>query len=462
MEIRQEFLSQCALYYDELDPVTTSALTLMDLSQKTFQMGIALGRRLLQSRLKRDPRAALETAPLCQACHKPLRIQQKAQKRTIQTVLGDIDYRRAYCVCDRCGKSRVPLDEALGIPPKGPSVDALHKVCHAAVATRSFEGASCVLNVQAGLKIPRKRIRHWAETEGKNLVEEQKDEVQQYQEGKVWKRPATIPDLFVITADGGRVQTRQTEKKDRWKESKIGVVYDALKQPNKSALRGEYKGARANTKTYVATMDSWGVIGWRLRVEAEKKGYSNAREKVFLGDGASGVKDVRDTHFSEATFILDWAHAAEHLSDCSKAIFGEGTTKAYRWYEKYANYLWEGNLDEIIRELNKQSKALGMPRPQDGDFSRRTILYRNAYSYFPNNKTAMNYPLFRSKGWPIGSGVVEGAVKQFALRLKGSEKFWNIANKGADEMLALCALYFSEDGRWEQYWRRRARPYTRE
>ncbi|MBI4801674.1 MAG: hypothetical protein HY796_04025 [Elusimicrobia bacterium] len=77
----------------------------------------------------------------------------------------------------------------------------------------------------------------------------------------------------------------------------------------------------------------------------------------------------------------------------------------------------------------------------------------------------MDYPRFQALGWPIGSGVVEGAVKQFAKRLKGTEKFWNVydwenpeaANSaGVEEMLTLCALYFSEDGRWDRYWQQRA------
>jgi hypothetical protein len=100
------------------------------------------------------------------------------------------------------------------------------------------------------------------------------------------------------------------------------------------------------------------------------------------------------------------------------------------------------------------------------------VLHQNAYSYFPNNQDAMDYPGFRAKGWPIGSGAVEGAVKQFALRLKGSEKFWNLGGPGpetededagplqmgAEEMLALCALYHSEDGRWQRHWEQRGRP----
>ena len=50
--------------------------------------------------------------------------------------------------------------------------------------------------------------------------------------------------------------------------------------------------------------------------------YPLAREKVFISDGASALKTLRQMHFSDAAFILDWYHAAEHLADCAKAAFG--------------------------------------------------------------------------------------------------------------------------------------------
>ena len=74
----------------------------------------------------------------------------------------------------------------------------------------------------------------------------------------------------------------------------------------------------------------------------------------------------------------------------------------------------------------------------------------------------------------VASGVVEGSVKQFGLRMKGSEKFWNLGIElgadtleeagrrpeatGAEEMLALRALYHCRDGRWQRYWEARGQP----
>lgn len=220
-----------------------------------------------------------------------------------------------------------------------------------------------------------------------------------------------------------------------------------------------YEGARSQTKTYVATMEPWESFGWMLRVEAEKRGYLQAKAKLLIADGAQHIRTLKNDHFPEAEMILDWPHATEHLSASSKAAFGEGTQAAREWYEEYRELLWKGKRDEIIRELERLSKKIGFPEKGESDASGRAMLYRNAYSYFPNNYDAIDYPRFRSKGWPIGSGVAEGAVKQFALRMKGTEKFWNVSESGAEEMLALCALYHSEDDRWKCYWKARAKPY---
>jgi hypothetical protein len=325
-----------------------------------------------------------------------------------------------------------------------------------AVVGRSFDDASELLGAHGEIRSSGKHVRAIAEAEGRRLVEQRAGQVAVFREGKADIASKEAPELLVVAADGGRVQTRQETKEEKWKEDKIGVVYDAVVCGEESDT--QYEGAKAQTKSYVATMESWEEMGWMLRIEAEHRGYCRAKEKLFLADGAKNIREVKDLHFPEATFILDWAHAVEHLSNCAKAAFGEGSSRAQDWYEKHKQMLWDGEVDLIILELRRLSVARGKPTEDDTEFSARKILQRDANSYFPNNKDAMNYPAFRAKGWPIGSGVVESAVKQFAIRLKGSEKFWNVSQTGAEEMLALCVLYHCQDGRWDRYWRLRAQP----
>jgi RNA polymerase-binding transcription factor DksA len=452
-----EFLTLCRTKFGGTRYPMTKNMNMVELVALVTESAAEIAKKLLESRLEEDPRCN-PTEPVCSQCNGKLRIQESKQRRGINTALGEIEYRRAYGVCDRCGHTAAPLDEALGIPVFGPSVEALQKICHAAVVGRSFEDGREILSVQARIQISAKHVRSIAETEGRRLADYCHEETAAYREGRLKVEGAQAPELLVVAADGGRVQTRTEKAGERWREDKIGIVYDAQAKPQAQAEPDEYEGASALTKTYAATMENWETLGWMLRLEAERRGYGGAKGKVFIADGAKHIRELKDLQFPEAVFILDWAHAVQHLSDCGKAVFGEGSADYWKWYEKHKQLLWKGRSEEIIRNLLRLSQRMGLPEKDEPETSPRRTLYQNAYSYFPNNRDAINYPYFRSQGWPLGSGVAEGAIKQFSLRLKGSEKFWNIAHNGAEEMLALCALYHSEDGRWDSHWRKRAQP----
>lgn len=346
------------------------------------------------------------------------------------------------------------------------SIGLLERVCHGAVVGRSFDDASEIMKVHGMVELSAKHIRTLAEGEGRRLTKERDQQIDLYRDGQE-APPENAPDLLVICADGGRVQTRQSDPMKRWKEDKIGVVYEGVVQPGQQADGEKYRGAKAKVKTYAATMESWESFGWMLRLEAHRRGYERAKAKLFLSDGAQHILEMQKFHFSDAVRILDWAHAAQHVADCAKAAFGEGTDKSGVWYAQHRQMLWDGKTTDLIRDIVKLSERAGSPKKDDTDGSPRKLLHQNATSYFPNNKEAIDYPAFRAKGWPIGSGVAEGAVKQFAIRMKGSEKFWNGLEEeepedslrtGAEEMLALYALYASEDGRWQRHWTQRAQP----
>jgi hypothetical protein len=61
----------------------------------------------------------------------------------------------------------------------------------------------------------------------------------------------------------------------------------------------------------------------------------------------------------------------------------------------------------------------------------------------------MQYPQFRQKGWPIGSGMVESANKNIVeARLKGSGMHWE--RKNVNSMLALRNAVCND--RWQEMW----------
>jgi hypothetical protein len=458
--------------------------SLSDLEAYLQREALNLARTALMHRLAVDPRADPKPGYECARCKKPLRIQEDRQNRTIPTALGDVEYRRPYGTCDRCGISYAPMDCGLGIPPTGGSIMRTELVCHAAVTAHSFEVAAGVLKKHDKIELSDQQVRRISEGEGRRLLKGSRGETQAFRQGKPIAGPQRVPELIVVVADGGRIQTRQpdesqhesaqegetdqaqekNEKGGVWKEDLVGAVYDASPQKAPQAREAEkYEGAKARVKTFVATLAGCEEFGWMLCVEALKRGYTQAKEKLFLSDGDPKLRTLRETHFSQANFILDWYHAVEHLSECAKAAFGEGSEECVRWYKRMKTKLWAGDMDAVIRAIEKESVRVGKPEPKEHAGSPRVILHRDI-GYFTENRKGCDYPRFRAEGWPIGSGVAEGSVKQFGIRMKGTEKFWNGFGHGmgAEEMLALLALQRSEDGRWEDYWRRRSRPYIRE
>ena len=111
-----------------------------------------------------------------------------------------------------------------------------------------------------------------------------------------------------------------------------------------------------------------------------------------------------------------------------------------------------GPFEAVARTLREAAQRLGAPRPDDDREHPRRVL-ANAVEYFEKHRVHMDYPAYRKKGRPIGSGVTERGVKQFYKRVKGAVRFWT--PPGVESILALRSLWLSQDGRWSQYWTNR-------
>ena len=96
--------------------------------------------------------------------------------------------------------------------------------------------------------------------------------------------------------------------------------------------------------------------------------------------------------------------------------------------------LWAGQVDAVIATLQAHADRLGPPQATDGLEHPRRVLANNV-GYFKAHRRHMDYPAYRGKGWPIGSGVTESAVKLFNKRVKGTEQFWSLP--GVESILSL-------------------------
>jgi len=135
---------------------------------------------------------------------------------------------------------------------------------------------------------------------------------------------------------------------------------------------------------------------------------------------------------------LDFAHAAEHLSDLSKAAIDAGSLLTDDWLTKQLHDLKHHGPSQVLADI----RELVAEHPEVKDLS-------DNLAYLEKREAQMQYPTFQAAGWPIGSGCVESANKVVVeARLKGAGMRWKRTNVNPMLVLrnAVC------NGRWGETW----------
>ncbi len=312
-------------------------------------------------------------------------------------------------------------------------------------ALHAFDPAALALNEDWGTHLDGKQVQRWAEALGEVVRAARDAEVAAYEQGQRPVGPANLPALLVIGMDGGRVQTREKsgENGSRWREDKVAALTSYQPGDGTPAQR-----PRPLVTTYVATMGATEPFGKLVRLEAERRGLRQTQTVLVMGDGGNWIDPLSEREHLHDQRIVDYYHAAEHLHDAARAALGKDTSEAAALAEQLEDALWDGQVAQVIAILEGHAQRLGPPRAADGPEHPRRVLANNV-GYFQTHRAHMDYPTYRQKGWPIGSGVTESAVKQFNKRLKGTEQFWNLP--GVEAILALRALWLSQDDRWRRH-----------
>jgi hypothetical protein len=333
----------------------------------------------------------------------------------------------------------------LNIPWRGASNLLTRRTCEANIAG-SFPKAAKIMTLHARVPMDVKQVQLITERVGRQMTLERNEDTRGYHEGARPRVRHKAVDLLVITMDGGRLQTRQDDPDEKWKEDKIAVVYDAVPVPGQADEK--YQGPAPLTRSIVATMSEYDDLGRHASAVADRRGVDAARQVLFTSDGAKALRTQRQMHFANAQFVLDWNHAKDHVKGVAYAVFGTGDA-AERWIERQADRLWNGHLTPFFGELKAVCRKVGPPPVKAKDSDKRKIA-ANTLAYFNDNRDGIDYPTYRKNGWPLASIMAETTVKQIGRRLKGADKHWNLP--GAEDVLQVMAALLSDDGSWERYW----------
>lgn len=236
-----------------------------------------------------------------------------------------------------------------------------------------------------------------------------------------------------VSMDGTTVLTRESG----WREVK-GVAVSAVEEDSEEE---EVHLERHSYRFRLCDKEAFEAVQW---AEACRRGVSQAQRVSSVNDGSPWLWDIVLTCYPEATEILDWPHATQHLWKAGWAAYGEGTDKATGWVEAREAELWEGDVGAVQWALGRL--------PQGEEEGAEKI--RQVQGYVATHAHRMDYARFRAEGRPIGSGTMESGCKNvMGWRMKRGGARWS--EEGVNRMTALLGEIHS--GRWDEAWERAQR-----
>ena len=299
-----------------------------------------------------------------------------------------------------------PLDERLGMDRCGGFSPLMSYLQALFGATESFERSEQLLSESMGFAVSATAVQRNTEATGARI-----DDMPYRMIPK--QKSQEVCELMVVEVDG--TMSPQIQQKE-------GVSgRPSLKQPT------EYKECNLvviDKHKEGKQIDRW--IGARygprngfeeyVRRCGLQMGQLKAQQVVFLADGAKTNWEIQKTNFGEAVGVLDFYHAAENLAAFCELF--RDAQKAAKGYKAWKSMLLEGEALQVLAEMKEALKDLGDTHEGWGKIN-----------YFQNNIERMNYKEYRDRGFPIGSGIVEGSCKfVIGKRFKGSGMRWKRAD----------------------------------
>jgi len=425
---------------------------------------LALGAKLLH--LFFATRAALRpTAPVLASDGSELPYHSE-KPASYFSIFGKIRFERPYFY--KPGYPGVsPLDAELSLPERCYS-DLLCECAECLAVDRPFESGLEVLKRLLRLILPKLALE--------TAVKEDTADVLDYYEQKMPPVPATEGNILVAQADGkgvpmvnnepatAKARLGKGEKHVHKKEAIATSLYTivpyvrspvdvvaALFHPEKASDAQLQRPKPAN-KQVLATLAGKEVAITRLAEQAARRQGDHITDHVALTDGSEPLQLQVTSKLTGFTLVLDVIHASEYLWKAANVLLGETNPQRDIWVEARALALLSGDAPGVIQLLEETAKEQKLTDVQQG-------ILGQVSGYLQRNLLYMHYDEYLARGWPIGTGVVEGTCRHLVKdRMELSGMRW--VKEGAQAVLDLRAVYENDD--WDDYQRfRRERRHTR-
>jgi len=348
-----------------------------------------------------------------------------------------------------------PLRERWELGPRETMSPVLEeRLCFTATRTGSYEAAAQVARkwgVEADDSTIHAHVRRagaWAEALREERIERALDPETRPEAVAEAREHLPAGDFsLVIMMDGWMIRERGAQwglkppetKANRveWREMKTGIVF-------RLEDRGRSESGRRFLleKYYEAHRGEPFEFGRCLYAEALRRGLHQAERVYVVADGAVWIWNLVEDRFSDATGVLDFYHASEHLWAIARQLHGEQEGKARRWVEPLLHQLKHGGETRVLRRLEGLLDLCASL----GESPAGVI--RTGVQYFQTHLEHLHYQAVGAQGCPQGSGAMESTCSQFQDRFKRTGQFWS--PPGEKHLLLLELARRNED--WDEIW----------
>ena len=380
------------------------------------------------------------------------------RKRGYVSVFGEVEVRRAS-YWGRGKESIFPLDEALSLPERQYS-DWVQEIMSEVSVYQPYSEAVKWVKKWLPIVQPKRSAQQ--------IVGEHGAVMRAYYEQKAAPAPATKDTILVVSADGkGIPMNRENSpppkdrrgkgtKKTAKKEATITAIYTispfvrGADDLIKALLLGQDAGSpptparpKPTGKQVFGTLAGKQVAFDHLAQQVAKRKTTQLTDLIALTDGCRSLQLKIEQHLPDFTLILDIIHALEYVWEAANVLFGETNPQRTFWVEDALRSLLEDDHETLLMHLEYQISSPNL------SLSRVKTLTK-VLNYLRRNQPYMDYQHYLAQGWPIGTGVIEGACRHLVKdRFEQAGMRWSLS--GAQSMLDLRAVHLNSD--WDDFQR---------
>ncbi|MGH3500403.1 MAG: ISKra4 family transposase [Nocardioidaceae bacterium] len=393
---------------------------------------------------------------------------ERGHTRGLATVFGPVRVERmAYRAPGAV--NLYPADGALNLPG-GLHSHTLRRLAAVEAVRGSFDQAQAAIGRMTGQRVGKRQLL--------GLVTGAAADITAFYAGRRAPAGRAEADLLVLTFDGKGVVMRPEglreataraasaaehklairlspgEKGNRKRMAEVAAVYDAEPAPRTAAQvlartsdREHVAGPKAENKWLTASVtDDIGAVVGEAFDQAIRRDPDRERTWICLVDGnrtqIESVQAEAARRGVTVTIVIDFIHVAEYVWGAAWSFFDKGDRDAETWVADQLTKILQGRAGHVAAAIRRRATRFGYTGTE-----RKAA--DEAAKYLTAKKPHLAYDQALRQGWPIATGVIEGACRHLVKdRMDITGARWGLP--GAEAVLRLRALIASGD--LDEYW----------